>query len=152
VGAFLAGAPRVVLALKLAGIGCLGGTAVRLLLARGGAAPKVRAAAGGRGAAFKQALATQPGNPKAIAFFASLLASLIGLDATWPAPAQRAVYAATTVATELSILEVYGWVAGPRGCAVLRGWPFTLPVASPARAPRPGRGSASARSRGRGHG
>jgi len=127
VGAFLAGAPRVVLALKLAGIGYLGWTAVRLLLARGGAAREVRAAAGGRGAAFKQALATQLGNPKAVVFFASLLAPFIDLEAPWPVPAQLAVYAATTVATELPILVVYGWVAGRGGALFPEGrvgpWP-----------------------------
>jgi threonine/homoserine/homoserine lactone efflux protein len=117
-GAFIATSPRVYAVLRWGGIAYLAYCAVRLLASRAGALGQVVSAEGRPAALFAQGLATQLSNPKAIVFFASFLAPFLDPGAAWSIPAQLAVFAVTTTASELPILLFYGWAAS-RGGALL---------------------------------
>lgn len=118
-GAFIATSPRIHAVLRWGGIAYLTYTALRLLLARGGPSERIASAEGRPGALFGQGLATQLSNPKAIVFFASFLVPFVDPSAAWPIPVQLAVFAATTTATEIPVLLVYGHLAS-HGGALLR--------------------------------
>jgi homoserine/homoserine lactone efflux protein len=111
VGAFIAASPSLYLALRWGGIGYLAFTAVRLLAARASALAEVRAVEGRPGPLFRQALAVQLSNPKAIVFFASILAPFLDPAAAWPIPAQVGVLALTTTLTEFPLLVGYAFAA-----------------------------------------
>jgi len=118
VGAFLATSPRLYLALRWGGIGYLAYSAMRLLAARAGALAEVRAAEGQPGPLFRQGLAVQFSNPKAIVFFVSILAPFLDPSAAWSIPAQVGVLALTTTLTEFPILVGYAGAAS-RGSRLL---------------------------------
>jgi homoserine/homoserine lactone efflux protein len=118
VGAFIATSPALYGALRWGGIGYLAWSAVSLLRAKESAGTTVRAVEGRPRALFVQAVATQLGNPKAIIFFASILAPFLDPAAPWPIPAQIGVLALTTTLTEFPILVLYG-AAGARGSRFL---------------------------------
>lgn len=119
-GAFLATSPATFAVVRWAGIGYLAWSGLRLLTARGGAGGAVRPVEGRAGPLFLQAVSTQLGNPKAIIFFTSILAPFIDPQAAWPIPAQLAVYAVVTEATEFPILVMYA-AAAARGSRLLPG-------------------------------
>ena len=118
VGAFLAASPRVYGFLRWGGIAYLAFSAARLIASRPGTAGAITSAEGRPGALFGQGLATQLSNPKAIVFFASFLVPFLDPGAAWPIAAQVAVFAATTAASEIPILLLYGFLAA-RGGALL---------------------------------
>jgi homoserine/homoserine lactone efflux protein len=111
VGAFIAASPALYALLRWGGIAYLGWTAVRLLLARAGALVALREVEGRPGPLFRQALAVQLSNPKAIVFFASILAPFLDPAAAWSIPAQVGVLALTTTLTEFPILVGYASAA-----------------------------------------
>jgi homoserine/homoserine lactone efflux protein len=118
VGAFIATSPRLYLALRWGGIGYLAWTALRLLSARAGTLGAVREVEGRPGPLFRQALAVQLSNPKAIVFFASILAPFLDPAGGWSIPVQVGVLALTTTLTEFPILVGYGF-AGAHGSRLL---------------------------------
>jgi homoserine/homoserine lactone efflux protein len=118
IGAFIATSPRVYALLRWGGIAYLGYSAVRLLSSRPGALASVSSAANRPAALFGQGLVTQLSNPKAVVFFASILAPFLDPGADWSIPAQMAVYAVTTEVSEVPILLLYGFTAS-RGGALL---------------------------------
>jgi homoserine/homoserine lactone efflux protein len=118
VGAFIATSPALYLVLRWGGIGYLAWTAVRLLLARAGTLGAVRAAEGRAGPLFRQALAVQLSSPKAMVFFASILAPFLDPAAAWPIPLQVGVLALTTTLTEFPVLVGYAYAAS-RGSRLL---------------------------------
>lgn len=117
-GAFLATSPRVYAVLRWGGIAYLAYSAVRLLAARRGALGAVSSAANRPAALFTQGLVTQLSSPKAIVFFASILAPFLDPAAHWPVAAQVGVYAVTTEVSEVAILVLYGYLAS-RGSTLL---------------------------------
>ncbi len=119
-GAFLAASPRLYAVLRWGGIAYLAFTALPLLAARPGTSGILAVADRRRRALFGQGLATQLSNPKAIVFFASFLVPFLDPAAAWPIPAQMAVFAATTTATEIPCLLLYGYVASHGGALLPR--------------------------------
>lgn len=120
VGAFLATSPRVYALLRWGGIAYLAIGAVRLLTSRPGAHAAVSSAEDRPAALFAQGLLTQLSNPKALVFFAGILAPFLDPAAEWSIPAQMGVYAVTTEASEVPILLLYGYTAS-RGSVLLSG-------------------------------
>jgi homoserine/homoserine lactone efflux protein len=118
IGAFIAASPGIYAVLRWGGIGYLTWSAVILLAARERVEARVGTAGDAPRALFVQAVATQLGNPKAIIFFASILAPFLEPAAPWPLPVQLGVFALTTTLTEFPVLVLYG-VAGARGSRLL---------------------------------
>lgn len=118
VGAFIAASPALYGTLRWGGIAYLAYTAARMLLARPSTSKRIEVADGRPRALYVQALATQLSNPKTIVFFVSFLAPFLDPAASWPIPAQIAIYAATTAALETPILFAYG-VAASHGSRML---------------------------------
>jgi homoserine/homoserine lactone efflux protein len=114
-GAFLAASPAVFAVLRWGGIGYLAWSGLRLLRAEPGAGAPTREVEGRPRALFMQAVSTQLGNPKAIIFFTSILAPFIDAHAAWSIPAQLAVYAVVTEATEFPLLVLFAAAAARGG-------------------------------------
>jgi homoserine/homoserine lactone efflux protein len=117
-GAFLAASPALFAVLRWGGIGYLAWSGVRLLAAKEGIGVAVRQVEGRPRALFMQAVSTQLGNPKAIIFFSSILAPFLDPHASWPIPAQLAVYALVTEVTEFPLLVLFA-AAAARGSQLL---------------------------------
>jgi homoserine/homoserine lactone efflux protein len=117
-GAFLAASPATFAVLRWGGVGYLAWSGLRLLTSTAAAGSMVQPAEGRPGSLFLQAVSTQLGNPKAIIFFTSILAPFIDPGAPWPIPAQLAVYAVVTEATEFPILVLFA-AAAARGSRLL---------------------------------
>jgi len=111
VGAFIATSPPLHLGLRWGGIAYLAWTAARLLLSRESALGAVREVGGRPGPLFRQGLAVQLANPKAVVFFTAILAPFLDPRASWSIPGQVGVLALTTTVTEFPILVGYGALA-----------------------------------------
>jgi homoserine/homoserine lactone efflux protein len=111
VGAFIAASPALYLFLRWGGLAFLAWSAVRLLRSRESALGKVREVEGRPGPLFRQALAVQLSNPKAIVFFTAILAPFLDTSAAWSIPSQVGVLALTTTLTEFPVLVGYAALA-----------------------------------------